>query len=203
LEHAAPETIPVKTGFTLLYVGRLVPVKNHSLLLKAFHLALSTLPDLRLWIVGDGNERQRTETLAAHLGISTQVTFWGQQMEVAPFFSAADAFIMSSTSEGLPMSLLQAFSLGLPAIVTDVGGMSEVVRLARAGMTVSLADPKAMAAAILRFATSESERQHCGARAKASFEDRFSLESMVNAYFDLYRAAPRMRYTAPGKPASA
>ena len=71
------------------------------------------------------------ERLAAELGIAGQVTFWGQQLDVAPFFSAADAFIMSSRSEGLPVSLLQAFSLGLPAIVTDVGGMAEVVRLAQ------------------------------------------------------------------------
>ena len=77
------------------------------------------------------------ERLAAELGIAGQVTFWGQQLDVAPFFSAADAFIMSSRSEGLPVSLLQAFSLGLPAIVTDVGGMAEVVRLAQAGFTVS------------------------------------------------------------------
>ena len=68
------------------------------------------------------------------------MTFWGEQLDPAPFFSAADAFIMSSTSEGLPISLLQAFSMGLPAIVTDVGGMAEAVQLADAGLIASKTD---------------------------------------------------------------
>ncbi len=120
-----------------MFVGRLAAVKNHPLLLRAFSAAIEKRPDLRLWMVGDGPERGALEALTAELGVAGQVKFWGQQLDVAPFFSAADAFIMSSRSEGLPMSLLQAFSLGVPAIVTDVGGMAEVVRLAQAGMTVS------------------------------------------------------------------
>ena len=126
------------------------------------------MPDVRLWMVGDGSERPAMERLAAELGIAGQVTFWGQQLDVAPFFSAADAFIMSSQSEGLPVSLLQAFSLGLPAIVTDVGGMAEVVRLAKAGFTVSATDPAEMAAAILRMAGSDAERKQFATNARSS-----------------------------------
>ena len=156
LQRVPREKWPPKTGFTLLYVGRLAPVKNHPLLLNAFRAALSGNPDLRLWMVGDGSERLKLESLAAQLGIAEQVTFWGQQLEVAPFFSAADVFMMSSKSEGLPMSLLQGFSLGLPAIVTDVGGMAEVVRLANAGLPVSPVDSAEMAAAILRLASNDA-----------------------------------------------
>ena len=122
IERVSGDHWPPKNGFTFLYVGRFAVVKNHPLLLNAFRIALASMPDLRLWMVGDGSERAATESLAADLGIAGQVTFWGQQLDVAPFFSAADAFIMSSTTEGLPVSLLQAFSLGLPVIVTDVGG---------------------------------------------------------------------------------
>jgi glycosyltransferase involved in cell wall biosynthesis len=110
---------------------------------------------------------------------------------VAPFFSAADAFIMSSKSEGLPMSLLQAFSLGVPAIVTDVGGMAEVVRLAQAGLLVPAANPDAMAAAIVRLAGSDAEREHFSANAEAAFHSHFTLETMVDAYLDLYRNTRR------------
>jgi glycosyltransferase involved in cell wall biosynthesis len=196
LKRAAKEDWPPKSGFTLVYVGRLAPVKNHALLLNAFRLALASKPGLRLWMVGGGSERESLERLAADLGITEQVTFWGQQLDVAPFFSAADAFIMSSKSEGLPVSLLEAFSLGLPAIVTDVGGMGEVVRLAKAGFTVSPEDPAEMAAAILRLAGSAAEREQFAANAEAAFHSRFTLQTMADAYMDLYRDTARARRVA-------
>jgi glycosyltransferase involved in cell wall biosynthesis len=184
---------PAKDGFTLLYVGRLEAVKNHPFLLKAFCAALSQRPDLRLWMVGDGSERKRLEELAEMLGIRQNVKFWGQQLDVAPFFSSADAFLMSSTSEGLPMSLLQAFSVGLPAIVTDVGGMAEVVRLAKAGLTVPVTDAEAMTAAILRLAGDPAECEGFSKNAEAAFHKHFTLQAMADAYMKLYRDTPRGR----------
>jgi L-malate glycosyltransferase len=206
LPRAAKEQWPPKAGFTLLYVGRLEPIKNHVLLLNAFRAALSSIPSLRLWMVGEGSQRVMLERLARELGISKQVTFWGQQLGVAPFFSAADVFVMSSKSEGLPMSLLQAFSLELPAIVTDVGGMAEAVRIAQAGLTVSATDPAEMAAAILRLAGSDSERGQFSRNAGKAFMEYFTLEAMVTAYMDLYEGAARKSrargpsVTAPGHP---
>lgn len=187
LRQVGKDEWPSKIGFTLVYVGRLAPVKNHALLLNAFRDAHAVMPGLRLWMVGDGIERPWLEDLAADLGVGESVTFWGQQLDVAPFFSAADAFIMSSKSEGLPISLLQGLSLGLPAIVTDVGGMAEVVRLAGAGITVPATDPTEMAAAILRLAGSEQERKQFSMNAKASYFARFTLEAMFDAYTNLYR----------------
>jgi glycosyltransferase involved in cell wall biosynthesis len=193
IERVGKEQQPKKSGFTLVYVGRLAPVKNHSLLFNAFSAALSSMPGLRLWMVGDGSERETLERLAAELGIASQVTFWGQQLDVAPFFSAADAFIMSSKSEGLPMSLLQAFSLGLPSIVTDVGGMAEVVRLAKAGFTVPVNNPAEMAAAILRLAAIDAERAQFSINAEEAFHSRFTLETMADAYMGLYRITARAK----------
>jgi glycosyltransferase involved in cell wall biosynthesis len=193
LARAGQEQWPSKSGFTLVYVGRLEPVKNHALLLRALSQALVSLPDLRLWMVGDGSTRSDLEKLSAQLGITSQVTFWGQQIDVAPFFSAADAFIMSSTSEGLPISLLQAFSLGLPAIVTGVGGMAEVVRLAQGGIIVPPDNPSEMAAAILRLANNKAERAQFSFHAEEAFRSRFALKTMADAYMDLYRNTLRAR----------
>jgi glycosyltransferase involved in cell wall biosynthesis len=203
VERVAKELWPRKEGFTLVYVGRLEPVKNHALLLNAFRAALWSMPGLRLWMVGDGSERTALEGLAAELNISAQVKFWGQKLDVAPFFSAADAFIMSSKSEGLPMSLLQAFSLGLPAIVTDVGGMAEVVRLAQAGFTVPVSDPAGMAAAILQLAASDAERKRFSMNAEEAFHSRFTLQTMVDAYMDIYLNTPRAALLRPGNKSAA
>jgi glycosyltransferase involved in cell wall biosynthesis len=187
LQKVASIYWPPKKGFTLSYVGRLEPVKNHLFLLNAFCMALQVMPGLQLWMVGDGSERKMLENLAEKLGITSQVIFWGQQLNVEPFFSAADAFIMSSKSEGLPISLLQAFSLGLPAIVTDVGGMAEVVRLAQAGIIVSATDPAEMAGAIIRLAVSNAEWAQFSTNAKNAFRSYFTLQAMADAYMDLYR----------------
>lgn len=177
---------PEKKGFTLLYVGRLEPVKNLPFLLSAFHSAVQQSAGIQLWIVGDGTERSRLEEHVRELGLKSNVTFWGQQLEVARFFAAADAFVLSSVSEGLPMSLLQAFSIGLPAIVTDVGGMSEVVRLADAGIVVPSGDSEKMAAAILAIATNSGERTQFASNAAAAFQSHFTLPAMVDAYTNLY-----------------
>jgi glycosyltransferase involved in cell wall biosynthesis len=198
LKRTAKQNWPRKSGFTMVYAGRLEPVKNHALLLHAFRGALASMPDLRLWMVGDGSERETLERLTAELGIVDQVTFWGQHLDVAPFFSAADAFIMSSKSEGLPVSLLEAFSLGLPAIVTDVGGMAEVVRLAEAGLIVPAADSAEMAAAILRLASNDAERERSSMNGEAAFHAQFTLQTMADAYMELYRDTRRARRAAGG-----
>jgi glycosyltransferase involved in cell wall biosynthesis len=187
IDRAASERWPHKNGFTLVYVGRLAPVKNHALMFHAFREALATMPSLRLWVVGDGSERTTLEGLARELGISAEVSFWGEQLDVAPYFSAADAFIMSSKSEGLPVALIQAFSVGLPAIVTDVGGMAEVVGSAQAGLIVPATDAAEMAKAILRLAGNDGERERFSRNAEAAFHSRFRIETMVDAYMDLYR----------------
>ena len=86
------------------------------------------------------------------------------------------------------MSLLQAFSLGLPAIVTDVGGMAEVVKLARAGITVRPTDPADMAKAILLLSGNEKEREQFSTNGLAEYQTRFTVQSMVDTYRDLYRS---------------
>ena len=177
---------PPKRGFTLVYVGRLTAVKDLTTLLNAVATALSSAPDLFLWIVGDGVECDELQKLANSLGIAGHVTFWGQQMNVSPYFSAADAFIMSSISEGLPMSLLQAMSIGLPSIVTDVGGMAEVVRLSRSGILTPVSSAAAMAKAIVHLAQDADAQTQFSRCATASFQKSFTLEAMADAYMDLY-----------------
>ena len=177
---------PPKTGFTFLFVGRLAPVKNIPLLLNAFHNALASRPDLRLWVVGDGSERSALEHLAAEFEITREVTFWGQQLDVSPFFSAADAFIMSSVSEGLPMALLQGLSVGLPAIVPDVGGMAEIVRLSQAGITVPPRDAERMAKAIITLAGISTDRAVLSHNAETTFRSQFLLDHMTAGYAALY-----------------
>ena len=70
-----PDQRPAKSGFTLLYVGRLEPVKNLQFLLTAFRAAIGAVPEMRLWLVGDGTERGRLEEATDQLGLRSNVTF--------------------------------------------------------------------------------------------------------------------------------
>ncbi len=187
MEQASPEEWPEKRGFTLLFVGRLAPIKSLHTLIRAAVLAAPRVPGLQLWIVGHGHERQRLENLVKELGAEALVTFWGERLDVAGFFSVADVYCMSSISEGLPMSLLQAMSIGLPAIVTDVGGMAEVVKNAHAGFTTPVGDSEAMADAIVQMAGDEKRRTIFSENAQTAYGELFTLERMDAAYMELYR----------------
>lgn len=181
------ESCPAKRGFTLLFVGRLAAIKDLSTLIRAAAIAVQRVPDLHLWVVGDGAERSRLESLVAELGIGENVTFWGERMDVAGFFRAADLYCMSSVSEGLPMSLLQAMSVGVPAVVTDVGGMAEVVKNSDAGLATPVGDPEAMADAILQLASDPDRRSTLAEHARNAYLQNFTLERMDASYMGLYR----------------
>ncbi len=185
LEEAIPTASP-EGECILLFVGRLAEVKDLPTMLRAFAVAIEHEPRLRLWIVGDGAVRARLQGLAEELGLGGRVRFWGQRLDTAAFFRAAGAFVMSSVSEGLPMSLLQAMSIGLPAIVTDVGGMAEVLKLSGGGLRVPVGDANAMAGAMVRMATDESSRRAFGEKARDAYAAHFTLEQMAAAYERIY-----------------
>ncbi len=176
-----------KTGFTLLFVGRLAKIKDLGTLLRAVAIAAPDLPSLEFWIVGEGPVRGELEALARELCIAERVRFWGQRLDTAQFFSAADAFVMSSLSEGLPMSLLQAMSVGVPAVLTDVGGMAEVVRLSGGGLLAPVGDAAGMAREIVRLAGDAALWEELSRRARAAYEAEFTLERMDEGYMELYR----------------
>jgi glycosyltransferase involved in cell wall biosynthesis len=189
-----------KRGFTLVFVGRLAPVKDLGTLLRAVANAAEKVLGLELWIVGDGPARAALEAQARELGIAEQVRFWGQRLDTAQFFSAADAFVMSSVSEGLPISLLEAMSLGVPSIVTDVGGMAEVVRRSGGGLLVPVGDAEKYAQAIVRMAYDQQLRDQLAGFAQHCFADDFTLDQMEDAYIEVYRhekISRRRRLTTP------
>jgi len=181
--HAIPRT---KKGFTLLYVGRLAPLKDHATLLRAVALTRSHHPEVQLWIVGDGPLEVSLRKLTQELGLSNCVTFFGEQTDVSPFMLAADLFVSSSVTEGLPVALLEAMSVGLPAVVTDVGGMGEIARLSGAVTLVPSSDPQGMASALSGAIARRQELPKMGQLASFCYEQYFRPERMLDDYMSLY-----------------
>lgn len=175
-----------KKGFTLLYVGRLVPLKDHPTLLQAVALTRALHPNVQLWIVGDGPLEFDLQKLSHELGLKECVTFFGEQADISPFMLAADLFVSSSVTEGLPVSLLEAMSVGLPAVVTDVGGMGEIARLSGAATLVPSSDPERMAAALGDAVVSKQKLREMGQLASHCYEQYFRPERMFDDYMSLY-----------------
>jgi glycosyltransferase involved in cell wall biosynthesis len=185
-----------KRGFTLVSVGRLAREKDVGTLLRAVAVARAVVPDLGLWIVGDGREATALRQLCAELGLSSVVRFCGERRDVGNWLRAADVFVLSSTTEGLPISMLEAMAAGLPAIVTEVGALPELISLSGAGMTVPARNVHSLARAIVDFARRRHELATLGERAAACYRANFTIDRMANEYLALYRACLRERMAA-------
>jgi len=175
-----------KHGFTLLHVARLNSAKDQPTLLRAFALAKAQVSDLQLWMVGGGELHSSMVRLAREIGVKDDVTFFGEQADVASFLTSADLFVLSSISEGVPISLLEALASGLPAVVTEVGGMGEIARLSKATVTVPPSNPEALAAAIVKVATERGDLPALGNLARQTYLLNFTLDRMASEYIALY-----------------
>ncbi len=175
-------------GFNIVTVGRLAPAKGYQGLLRSVAVALPHVPDLQLWIVGDGHEASSLKALVTELGIGQSVQFFGEQTTVGDWLTRADVFVLSSVSEGLPISILEAMAAGLPAIVTDVGGMPEVLSLSGAGKVVPAGKVDLLAQAITEFASRRRDLKELGQKARSCYLQHFLPERMAEEYLNLYRS---------------
>jgi len=174
-------------AFFWLAVGRLDPAKDYPTMLRAFARSRRGARRPLLMIAGQGPERARLETLADQLKIGDAVRFLGVRQDVPALMAAADAFVMSSAWEGLPMVLLEAQATALPAASTDVGGVNEVIDDDRSGYLVPSGQPDALAGAMLRMmALSEKERHEMGRAGRAKIEAIYSLDHVVSQWEALY-----------------
>jgi L-malate glycosyltransferase len=176
--------IPRET-LAFFYVGRLSTVKDLGTLL----LALSILPRdvagfVRLYLVGDGAERKPLEEQRDALGLRGQVEFLGARKDVSDVLMAADAFVMSSKTEGLPVALLEAMAAGLPCIATAVGGIPALLQN-ECGLLVPPGDPKKLSEAIELLARTPELRARLATNAVANVRENHSLEAVANQYLAL------------------
>jgi sugar transferase (PEP-CTERM/EpsH1 system associated) len=167
-------------------VARLAPIKNHRYLLDAFEKLSGNAPQTRLLIVGDGPERQALEDHTAVLGITQRVVFTGERRDTEKLLCAMDVYALSSTSEGMNLTLLEAMSSGLPVVATAVGGNTEIVKHDHTGFVVPLNAPDAFAGALEKLVLSEELRRSMGEAGRMSVIERFDERAMIAQYTKLY-----------------
>jgi glycosyltransferase involved in cell wall biosynthesis len=181
-------------AFAFFYAGRLNPVKDLGTMLDAFAALVADGAILtRLYLVGDGPDRAMLEARRQALGLEERVTFLGARSDVYEVLMAADAFVMSSKSEGLPMALLEAMAVGVPCVATAVGGIPDLFGDDR-GLSVPAQDPRALADAMAAIARSPELRQRLVANATANLVRNYALDAIANRYLGLLG----LPATAPG-----
>lgn len=189
-----PPREAVQGGIVFGMVGRLVPIKDHATLLDAFAQLLEDSPESRLRILGDGPLRGSLENHAKRRGIDHAVSFVGYSADVTGFLSTVDVAVLSSVSEGLPLSVLEAMAAGRPAVGTSVGGMPDLVENDVTGWLCQPSDPAGLAAALRLAVRAGRERLvEMGAKARALVRAEYSLERMMDEYETLFLNACRTK----------
>lgn len=183
---------PQKTGEAVpgapchfMTVGRIQKVKNFSMLVSAFAKVLEAQPESRLTIVGDGELREEIAQQIQQLGIAGSVELAGRQNDVASFLQKADVYCATSLVEGLPVSVLEAMSIGLPVITTPAGGAIDVVKDGENGLISPHGDIEAFARCMERLATDTALRRQMGedSRRKALALD---VKNCARGYEEIY-----------------
>jgi glycosyltransferase involved in cell wall biosynthesis len=171
-------------------VGRLVADKDPGLLLRA---ALPLLgPDAHLVFLGDGPLAPTLQALAARHPAGRCVSFLGARPDVPRLLAAFDVFALSSRTEGLPLALLEAMSVGLPIVATAVGGVPDVVRDGWSARLVPSDDEAALREALTQLRNDPAAAAEMG-RCAQTESRRFSATTMTSRYLDLYAAVGRDR----------
>jgi colanic acid/amylovoran biosynthesis glycosyltransferase len=166
----------------IICVGRLDAQKGHHVLLGALQALRDGGRSVLVHLVGDGSLRAELEEAAARRGLGGTVVFLGalNAEEARHVFAAADAFVLASLAEGMPVALMEAMALGLPCVATAVGGTPELLRDGVDGLLVPPADEQALAAALARLVDDAELRARLGASARARVVDAYDFDDKVD-----------------------
>ena len=171
-------------------VGRLQPVKDQQLLLRAFAELVRESGDAaataRLLVVGNGPLRDTLTQLAQSLGIAHLTAFTGDRTDVAQLLQCMDVFVLPSLAEGISNTLLEAMATGLPVIATRVGGNVELVRDGENGALFESGDVASLARLLTGYVTDGEARRRHGERSRRLALESFSLEAMIEGYRGAY-----------------
>ena len=173
------ELTQLKRRKTLLMVATLRSWKGHSYVLDA----LVGLGDWDLWIVGDGPQFDNLQEKVLELGLSDFVRFFGHQTDVRPYFLSCDIFVQPSyANEGVSQSLIQAMAMRIPVVVTDIGGLNEVVKHGINGFLIPPKDVESIISAVKLIGNDVHMRSELTSNARVTIEGRHSSDYATSEF---------------------
>ena len=174
-------------------VARLSAEKDHQTLLKACKQLATHTTGFHLDIIGDGPLRDTLEKTIRTHRLNTYVSFSGMRHDVPELLRQLDMFVLSSTTEGISLTLLEAMATGLPVVATSVGGNPEVVIDGETGYLVPPQNPEEMAEKLLLLIKDESLRRRMGENGRERVIAQFSIKGVARKYKELYCSVMRKR----------
>jgi sugar transferase (PEP-CTERM/EpsH1 system associated) len=174
--------------FVIGTVARLDATKDTITLARAFaRLYFSQASSkLKLLVVGDGEQRMAIESFIAERGMNGAVVFTGVRHDVPRLLGAMDVFALSSLSEGMPITILEAMAARLPVVATNVGATPEMIEEGATGFLVEPKDEQALAERFARLCSNRALARQFGQAGRAVVEREYRLDSMLEKYTELY-----------------
>jgi len=176
-----------KKGYTIASIGRLSEEKGYKYLLEAFRLFLRDVEDGRLLILGEGPERHVLESSIRNKGLSGKVFLPGYRNKAWRYLHDCKVFVLSSLTEGLPITLLEAMQVGIPVISTDVGGIPQVIRHGESGFLVSPGDSESLYAFLEKIYEDGQAGFAMASCAKEFVLREYTSTRMAARYMEVYR----------------
>lgn len=183
--------IPVDGSIVVGAVGRLAAVKGHASLIEAAARLRGLGLGVRVVLAGSGPMLTELQSLADQLGIESFVHFVGHRSDVPAVLEAFDVFAHPSLSEALPYAVMEAMSMGLPVVASDVGGIPEIVARDQTGFLVPPGDIDGLASGLRALIESPELRVRMGCAGRQRILDCFDEQRMTDRTIALYRSLLR------------
>jgi glycosyltransferase involved in cell wall biosynthesis len=165
-------------------IGRFAFPKDFTTLVEAL---AAVQAEYRAAFVGEGPLLREVAATIEARGLTERIDLLGTRCDVPDVLASADIFVLSSRSEGFPISILEAMGAGLPVVATDVGGVDESVVEGETGLLIPAGDPGALAAALDLLLTDRALRQRLGAAGRERVRRQFDVAGFRQAHVELYR----------------
>jgi glycosyltransferase involved in cell wall biosynthesis len=167
-------------------VARLAPIKAHELFFEAAARVLTSIPDARFLVVGDGERRGELEALVERMGVAHAVSFLGWRRPMVGVYADLDVVALTSRNEGSPVSLIEALASARAVISTAVGGVSDVVVNDVTGLTVPSGDTAGLADGMVKLLRDRELADRLGAAGRRHVYPRYDSSRLVNDVRTLY-----------------
>lgn len=166
----------------VITVANISPVKNHLGFIETIKLVLAERPDVRFRLVGRDDMHGAVQAAVREAGLMDRVEFLGHRNDVDALLQDARVFALPSLHEGMPTSVLEAMSHGLPVVAFAIDGLLEVVESGETGLLAPVGDHPALAQALLHYLQNDSDAERAGLAGRARIEQEFTLEATANAH---------------------